>query len=29
VRAGRYVLTLRLGRDEIVLPAIELGARRR
>jgi hypothetical protein len=29
VRPGRHVLTLRLGRDEIVLPAIEVGERRR
>jgi hypothetical protein len=29
VRAGPYVLTLRLGQDEIVLPAIEVGERRR
>ena len=29
VRAGTYVLTLRLGPDEIVLPAIEVGERRR
>lgn len=29
VRAGSYVLTLRLGSDEIVLPAIEVGERRR
>jgi hypothetical protein len=29
VRAGHYVMTLRLGGDEIILPAIEVGERRR
>ena len=29
VRRGAYVLTLRLGDDEIVLPPIDVGERRR